>query len=756
MSMNKQVEARRGKLSIHCIIMMIIITGIVWIIISNTVNAAANPYTGGNANCTWTAWQMAKDNTGVELPWRDDAGNWASQARNHNFTVSDTPRAKSIAVYAGNPGHVAYVADYNSGKNQIYVKEGGFKGGYHEGWTPLQPSYNGKLLGFVYLGSTQPSNPQGHPIGGGAQLVSDGDYHIVSGLDHSKGIDVYGASTTNGTNIQLYGNISDDTQVFTVKYLGDGFYSIRHKSSGKSLDVTGAALDYGTNLELYDYNGTDAQKWVIRQSNDAKYFNIMSKCNGLSIDVDNCQTANGTNIKMWESADSAAQKWKFIACGSWDSQTIKNGRYEIVSAINNNKCMDIEQLSTENGGNVHLWSKVGAANQVFDVRYIGKGYYEIKDMNSGKLIELVGNYSLPGTNLNIYNSNGTDAQKWIIRHSSGSYYNIICKGSGLYIDADGAKDADGTNIKGWVKNGSNAQKWKFVPETHKWGKGSVVKEPSCEYDGIKSYKCLICGETKQEYISCNGHRWGMWTTIKKASATETGLTERKCSVCGKKEQEVIPNITGGSNSIQLAVEEQEKKIITQKGDGDPQGSKYGVLCAHVKKSSKTSNTLTWNKVNGASGYIIYGNFCGTKYRYVKIAEIKGTSYIHKKLKKGTYYKYLVVAYKNAAGIKTVIAASKTMHAATTGGKVGNYKKVKVNKKTVQLKKGKTFKIKAKAKPASKKLKVKKHRGLCYESSNPSIATVSGSGKVKAKKKGYCIIYVYSQSGTFAKVKIKVK
>ena len=93
--------------------------------------------------------------------------------------------------------------------------------------------------------------------------------------------------------------------------------------------------------------------------------------------------------------------------------------------------------------------------------------------------------------------------------------------------------------------------------------------------------------------------------------------------------------------------------------------------------------------------------------------------------------------------------------ATTGGKVGNYKAVKVNKKSVKLKKGKTFKIKAKEVAASKKLKVKRHRKIAYESSNPAVATVSKAGKIKAKKKGSCIVYVYAQSGAFAKIKVKI-
>ena len=59
-------------------------------------------------------------------------------------------------------------------------------------------------------------------------------------------------------------------------------------------------------------------------------------------------------------------------------------------------------------------------------------------------------------------------------------------------------------------------------------------------------------------------------------------------------------------------------------------------------------------------------------------------------------------------------------------------------------------------PVSKKLKVKKHRGIAYESSNKRIATVSSKGVIKAKKKGKCYIYAYAQNGPMAKIKVTVR
>ena len=69
---------------------------------------------------------------------------------------------------------------------------------------------------------------------------------------------------------------------------------------------------------------------------------------------------------------------------------------------------------------------------------------------------------------------------------------------------------------------------------------------------------------------------------------------------------------------------------------------------------------------------------------------------------------------------------------------------------------KEFKLKAKAVAASKKLKVKKHRAIQYESANPKVATVNKKGVITGKKKGTCYVYAYSQSGVAAKIKVTVK
>ena len=204
----------------------------------------------------------------------------------------------------------------------------------------------------------------------------------------------------------------------------------------------------------------------------------------------------------------------------------------------------------------------------------------------------------------------------------------------------------------------------------------------------------------------------------------------------------------------------EQTIQSQKTDKDIKGAYFARIQARAAQITEKNIKLTWNQVKGADGYEVYGNRCNTRkwiYEYKLKNTIKNgnkKSYIDRKCKKGTYYKYMVRAYKIIDGKKVTIAVSKTIHVTTKGGKNGNAKSVKLNKNKVTLKAGKTWRIKAKEIKQSKPLR--HHREVSYESSRPQTVSVSKKGVIKAKKKGKCTIFAYAQSGVYKKVQVTVK
>lgn len=314
---------------------------------------------------------------------------------------------------------------------------------------------------------------------------------------------------------------------------------------------------------------------------------------------------------------------------------------------------------------------------------------------------------------------------------------------------------------------------------------NVVTPPTCTAGGYTTHTCVRGDSTYVDsQTSPLGHSYA--ATVVAATTTSQGYTVYTCTRCGanyvsdytpalpaltpsedkiakeygvdaKTAQEInYIFITNNVSSDTASLTESKMTANPPKGDGDYKGSNFGLLRAQTTKLKKNSVTVKWNKVKNADGYIVYGAKCGakSKYKVLKVVSGKTTSYTHKKLKKGTYYKYNIVAFKYVNGVKVTLAASKKIHATTLGGKYGVAKAVKLNKSKVKIKKGKTFKIKASE--IKKDKKIKRHRAICYESSNTKIATVNSKGKIKAKKKGKCTIYVYAQNGVYKTVKVTVK
>lgn len=329
-----------------------------------------------------------------------------------------------------------------------------------------------------------------------------------------------------------------------------------------------------------------------------------------------------------------------------------------------------------------------------------------------------------------------------------------------------------------------------------------AKAATCEEAGLtEGSRCSRCGEIYTEqamvpalghefgafrYVNANSHQrvcardashieteahtWDSGVVTKAATTTEAGTKTYTCTICGGTKQESIPMITpevpADPESAPAAAEE-EKQITNMSDNGESKSSTFGLLRANAKKIAKTSITLNWTHVKGASEYIVYGNRCGKKNKYEKIATISAPKRTYKvtrlgnkaKVKKGTFYKFVIVATAKASdGTEIAIATSKSIHIITKGNKkICNFKSVKLSsKKKLTLKVGKKSQIKAKQISENSKLKVKQHRKLCYESSNPAVAVVSKKGKITAKEKGKAKIYVYAQNGKYKIVNVTVK
>ena len=282
--------------------------------------------------------------------------------------------------------------------------------------------------------------------------IQDGVYQIV--LKNNKVLDVDNGKQNNFANVQIWDNTKAQQQKFRITQIDNtGFYKITNIHSGKALDVQGGNQEASTNVAQYENNNTDSQIWAIKKTSDG-YYNIISKCNNLSLDIQGgLSNKNGTNVQVYLYNNTDAQKFKLQPV-----DIINTGTYEIETALDSSKVLDVSGGSTADFANIQIWQADNVNQQRFILEYVDGGCI-FKSKHSNKVLTVDTN-----TN-NVYQStyNNSTNQKWEIRETGGGYYNLVSKYNGLYMDIDNAHTANGTNVKVYTKNTSaNAQKFKFV------------------------------------------------------------------------------------------------------------------------------------------------------------------------------------------------------------------------------------------------------------------------------------------------------
>ena len=180
-----------------------------------------------------------------------------------------------------------------------------------------------------------------------------------------------------------------------------------------------------------------------------------------------CGTSGSYTLVIY-TAESGSRAFKlgYVQTSDYTStvkgfrQLLPNGKYVIVTSINNNMVVDVNGASNDNCANVQLWTRNGSGAQIFTVTYNSGGWYTIVNTQSGKALDVANGEAKCGQNVWQYQTNGTNAQKWYLEDAGGGYF-YICSALGYYLDASGGVANNGTNIQIWTGNKSNAQRFKF-------------------------------------------------------------------------------------------------------------------------------------------------------------------------------------------------------------------------------------------------------------------------------------------------------
>ena len=249
-------------------------------------------------------------------------------------------------------------------------------------------------------------------------------------------------------------------------------------------------------------------------------------------------------------------------------------------------------------------------------------------------------------------------------------------------------------------------------EDHSWNQGEITKEPTCKEKGEKTFTCSICGNTKTEKVSTTDHQHMEIRNQKNPTCKEAGYSgDTYCADCGVK-------ISSGQTIAKTKNHNWDGGVITTEPTCTERGEK--TFTCTICGNTNTKNV----------------NATGHSYGAYKV--VKEPTNKRKGLKSKTCSVCGKIVYE---------AIPKTNFSPTDSSETNpdqnpqtsqkTTRKIKLNRRKLTLKKGKSFRLKVTLTPADSQDKI------TYKTSNKKIATVSKTGKIKAKKKGKVKITVIS-------------
>ena len=237
--------------------------------------------------------------------------------------------------------------------------------------------------------------------------------------------------------------------------------------------------------------------------------------------------------------------------------------YKICQKISPSMCLDVQDSSTANGGNVQVYSYGGSDNQKWTISGNGSAFTISPKHAGGKCLDIVNtNHTLPlnsGANVQVWDKDGTSVQNWVFIPytaqsntpliSDGNYVIVSLKDPTYYMDIYGTEVGEGTNVQITYAGGDPA--------------------------GVQNYDAwnITYNSSENYYKICQATNTNMCLDVQDAS-TADGAN--------------VQVWTYGNSSNQ-------KWMITQ---NTTYGSGYRIMPLHT--SSKSADIACW--VNGSDGY----------------------------------------------------------------------------------------------------------------------------------------------------------
>ena len=217
--------------------------------------------------------------------------------------------------------------------------------------------------------------------------------------------------------------------------------------------------------------------------------------------------------------------------------------------FNNNGSVQTANLVPSADNNTYdyasgFWSNYGVVDNTCDYYLFGSINGEDYNDYGYKFVDGELTVTFDSTSyVYILDSNGVEymTNDWVGEVSSTTLYNVasltapnkLMIPGGVEVTLSVTPNADGTLTLSYSTAGCS----------HTWGTGSVTTAATCDKDGVKTYTCSLCGDTKTEAIPTLGHSWDSGKETTAATCDKDGVKTYTCGTCGDTKTEAIPALS---------------------------------------------------------------------------------------------------------------------------------------------------------------------------------------------------------------------
>jgi len=254
---------------------------------------------------------------------------------------------------------------------------------------------------------------------------------------------------------------------------GDGFYFITSVENGNVLDVEGGRARNGSLVITAMRSNSDNQKWKLTDNGRGE-FTIVSKA-GKSLESPAGRRGDGVALQIGEPHGLENQRFRLVRLGNVEAKVrpredvqitpgtavihafTGKGRYQIQNVASSH----FLDLRRDDNTTLQQWSGSGAANQQWDFEDAGKGYFYIRSVESGRVLEVAGSRDGSAIVARIQQA-GRDNQKFRVV-DAGNGQSLIVARNGKALDLPNSARNEGQKMQLWGEHRRDNQRFVFKP-----------------------------------------------------------------------------------------------------------------------------------------------------------------------------------------------------------------------------------------------------------------------------------------------------